>query len=70
MLKSTKFHSEKSMFSWYFGYLCMHNVRKTLCIQLKLCPFPSKDSFIQIALEWSILVIQTSYIYENKAKTL
>ena len=70
MLKSTKFHSEKNIFSWYFGYLCMCNECQTFYIQLKLCPFPSKDSFIQIAVEWSILVVRTSYLYENNAKML
>ena len=70
MLKKAKFHSEKSIFSWYSGYLYMRNVRQSFYIQLKLCPFPSKDSFIQIALEWSILVVRTSYLYENNAEML
>ena len=29
MLKSMKFHSENSMLSWYFGYLCLQNVRRS-----------------------------------------
>ena len=30
----------------------------------------SMESFIEIALEWSILVVPTSYLYENNAKML
>ena len=43
---------------------------KTFFIQLNVCPFPSKECFIQIAVEWSILIVLTSYLYENNAKML